>query len=208
MGPITNKGLTIRSQPGNFQSSSLVFVTSHDYGGSANLRLRGTILGPPSMRKNWWTRTPITRRRPPAPELASSPACRSTTIVETRVPAGKREPATLAIFPDREHDGRLRLIVTDRSYSSPPRFGEDRAITGVYVAENVTWRLICPANIVDCVALLRRSYRFRPNHDELPATDPIRWRDQGNTIDPMDHRRYGLPGIHRCCGRNRGRSRP
>ena len=105
-------------------------------------------------------------------------------IIETRVPAGKRDPATPAIFSDLEHDGLLRLIVTDCSYSNPPRFGEDRAITGVYVAENATWRLIRPANIADYVALVRRSYRFRPNHDELLATDPIRWRDQGNTIDP------------------------
>ena len=31
---------------------------------------------------------------------------------------------------------------------------------------------------------MRRSYRFQPGRDELISTDPIRWRDQGNTLDP------------------------
>lgn len=105
-------------------------------------------------------------------------------VIQSRMPAGKREPATPAIFADVEHDGRMHLVVTDCSYSSPPRLGEDRSITGVYLAENATWKLVRPVNIGDYVALVRRSYQFRPNHDELLSVDPLRWRDQGNTMDP------------------------
>jgi hypothetical protein len=104
-------------------------------------------------------------------------------VIRSRKPAGKREPVTPAIFADLEHEGRMHLIVTDCSYSSPPRVGEDRSITGIYVAENATWKLIRPANLADYVALVRRSHRFRPNDDELLATDPMRWPDKGNTMD-------------------------
>ncbi len=68
-------------------------------------------------------------------------------VIKNRTPAGNRTPATPAIFADPEHDGRMHLVVSTCSYSSPPRFGEDRSITGVYVAENATWRLAPPANI-------------------------------------------------------------
>jgi hypothetical protein len=105
-------------------------------------------------------------------------------VVDSRMPEGTREPAIPAIFTNLGHDGRVQLVVTDCSYSNPPRFGEDRAITAIYVAENATWRLIRPANIADYVALVRNSFRFRPDHDELLATDPSRWRDLGNTLDP------------------------
>ena len=105
-------------------------------------------------------------------------------VIKSRMPARNRTPATPAIFADLEHDGRMHLVVTTCSYSSPPRFGEDRSIRGVYVAENATWRLAPPANIADYVALVRRSYRFRPNHDEFLSADPLRWPDQGNTMDP------------------------
>jgi hypothetical protein len=105
-------------------------------------------------------------------------------VIQSRMPAWKREPTTPAIFADPEHEGRMHLVVTDCSYSSPPRFGEDRTITGIYVAENATWKLIRPLNLADYVALVRRSHVFRPNHDELLATDSMRWRDQGNTMEP------------------------
>jgi hypothetical protein len=109
-------------------------------------------------------------------------------VIKSRMPAGNRTPATPAIFADLELDGQMHLVVTACSYSSPPRFGEDRSITGVYVAENATWRLVRPTNIVDYVALVRRSYRFRPSHDELLSPDPLRWLEQGNTMD-----RHGPP---------------
>lgn len=105
-------------------------------------------------------------------------------VIQTRMPVGKREPAIPALFADLEHDGRMRLVVTDCSYSSPPRFGEDRSITGIYLAENATWNLVRPANIADYLALVRRSFRFQPNHDELLSTDPFNWCDRGNTMDP------------------------
>jgi len=116
-------------------------------------------------------------------------------VIQSRMPADRREPATPAIFADLEHDGRLHLVVTDCSYSTPPRFGEDRSITGIYVAENATWKLIRPANIVSYTALVRRSYRFRQNHDELVATDPIQWRDLGNTMDLHGPSPVRLKGI-------------
>jgi len=105
-------------------------------------------------------------------------------VIQSRLPANKREPATPALFADFEHDGRMRLVVTDCSYSTPPRFGEDRSITGIYVAEQSSWKLVRPANIGDYVALVRRSYRFQPGHDELLPVDSQRWRDQGNSLDP------------------------
>ena len=57
-------------------------------------------------------------------------------VIQSRLPDSKREPATPALFADFEHDGRMHLVVTDCAYSTPPRFGEDRSITGIYVAEN------------------------------------------------------------------------
>ena len=67
----------------------------------------------------------------------------------------------------------MQLVVTDCSYSSPPRFGVDRSITGIYVPEHATWKLVRPANVADYTALVRRSYHFQPNHDELLSTDPL-----------------------------------
>lgn len=111
-------------------------------------------------------------------------------VIHSGMPGAKREPATPALFADIEHDGRMHLVVTDCEYSIPPRFGEDRSITGIYVAENASWKLVRPANIGDYVALVRRSYRFQPDYDELLPVDSQHWRDQGNTLDP-----HGPPPI-------------
>jgi hypothetical protein len=111
-------------------------------------------------------------------------------VIKSHMPAGNRTPATPAIFADLGQDGPMHLVVTDCSYSSPPRFGEDRSITGIYVAENATWRLVRPANMAGYIALVRRSFRFQPNHDELLSTDPLDWCDRGNTMD-----RHGPPPV-------------
>ncbi|MDP9114124.1 MAG: hypothetical protein M3O20_10640 [Acidobacteriota bacterium] len=104
-------------------------------------------------------------------------------VVQTRLPKSNQTHAMPAIFADLEHDGRMRLVATDCSYSTPPRFGEDRSITGIYVAENASWRLVRPANIAGYIALVRHRYRFQPGHDKLLSPDPIHWPDQGNTVD-------------------------
>jgi hypothetical protein len=125
-------------------------------------------------------------------------------VMHTRMLTGRRTPVTPAIFVDPEYDGRMRLVATDCSYSTPPRFGEDRSITGIYVAENASWRLVRPANIADYIALVRRSYRFQPGHDELLSPDPTRWHDQGNTLDthgpPPVKVKAVLPGSPECRG--------
>ena len=105
-------------------------------------------------------------------------------VIRTRMPEGRRFPAIPAVFADLNHDGSTELVVTDCTYSEPPRFGEDRRITGIYKAKDATWSLIHPADIAPYTALVRHSYRFRPNHDQLLPSDPAHWPDQGNTMDP------------------------
>jgi len=100
-------------------------------------------------------------------------------VIETRMPESKRFPAIPAIFADWNRDGGPRLVVTDCDYSKPPRFGEDRWITGIYEAKDASWSLAHPANIATYTALVRRSYRFRPSHDRLLPTDPTQWLDRG-----------------------------
>ena len=99
-------------------------------------------------------------------------------VIRTRMPESRRVPAIPALFADLNHAGPLQLVVTDCTYSEPPRFGEDRRITGIYEAKNATWSLAHPASIVPYTALVRLSYRFRPSHDQLLPTDPAHWSDQ------------------------------
>lgn len=103
-------------------------------------------------------------------------------VVRTRMPQNTRFPAIPAIF-DWNHGERPKLVVTDCTYSEPPRHGEDRRITGIYEAQDATWSLAHPADIVTYTALVRRSYRFRPNDDRLLQTDSTHWLDQGNKMD-------------------------
>lgn len=104
-------------------------------------------------------------------------------VIRTRMPESKRLPAIPAVFADLNHGGPLQLVVTDCTYSEPPRFGEDRRITGIYQAKDATWSQVHRADITPYIALVRRSYRFRPDHDQLLGTDPARWPDQGNMMD-------------------------
>lgn len=104
-------------------------------------------------------------------------------VIRTRMPESKRLPAIPAVFADLNHGGSLQLVVTDCTYSEPPRFGEDRRITGIYQAKDATWSPVHRADITPYIALVRRSYRFRPDHDQLLGTDPARWPDQGNMMD-------------------------
>jgi hypothetical protein len=104
-------------------------------------------------------------------------------VIRNRMPESKGLPAVPAVFADFNHSGRLQLVVTDCSYSEPPRVGEDRQITGVYEAKDATWSLIQPADIAPYVALVHRSYRIRPNHDELLPANSAHWVDRGNMMD-------------------------
>jgi hypothetical protein len=108
-------------------------------------------------------------------------------VIDTHMPAHIGEPDIPALFTD----GLTKLVVTDCSYSNPPRSGEDREITGIYEAKDATWHLIRPANLADYVALVRRNYKFHPSFDELIAPDPGSWQDRGNVLDP-----HGPPPVH------------
>lgn len=104
-------------------------------------------------------------------------------VIDTRMPESKGLPAIPALFADLEHGGRAELVVTDCSYSNPPRSGTDQRIAGIYVASEGRWSLARPGDLAPYTQLVRRSYRFRAGHDELLASDPARWADQGNAID-------------------------
>ena len=99
-------------------------------------------------------------------------------MIQTRAPSF-RNPA---VFTDLNHNGRAELVVTDCTYSEAPRIGEDRRITGIYEAKDTTWSLIKPARLESYTALVRRSHRFRPKFDQLLATNPADWLDQGNRL--------------------------
>jgi len=95
------------------------------------------------------------------------------------MPASTGQPTIPALFAD----GVSKLIVTECSYSAPPRSGEDRYIVGIYEAHDATWRLISTANLADYVELVRGNYRFRPERDRLLTPDPSQWQDRGNELD-------------------------
>ena len=95
---------------------------------------------------------------------------------------GRKFPYVPAIFTN--HNDQAELVVTDCTYSEPPRFGEDRRITGVYEAKDATWSLVKPANLDPYTALVRKGHTFRPQHDQLIPSNPSDWSDQGNRPDP------------------------
>jgi hypothetical protein len=103
-------------------------------------------------------------------------------VIQTRMPVGKGFKRIPAIFVDLNHDGRAELIVTDCTYSEPPRSGENRRIMGIYEAKDAKWGSVHPARIAPYTALLHQSHRFRTHHDQLLPTDPNQWPDHGNEV--------------------------
>jgi hypothetical protein len=101
-------------------------------------------------------------------------------VINSRMPHTKREPRIPAIFVNEGKDAPTELVVTDCVYSEPPRFGEDRSIIGIYEARDAIWSLYRPNNLSAYVAVVRRSYRFQLNHDQLFPTDMTHWLDRGN----------------------------
>jgi hypothetical protein len=111
-------------------------------------------------------------------------------VIQTRMPYTSNFPPVPAIFTDINHNGLAELVVTDCTYSSPPRLGEDRRITGIYEAKDATWSLALPARLEPYTTLVRQSHRFRPQFDRLLAANPAHWSDQGNRLDE-----HGLPPV-------------
>jgi len=105
-------------------------------------------------------------------------------VTQTSMPKSTRSLAIPAVFHDLNH-GRPELVVTNCAYSDPPRQGEDLSIIGIYEAKDATWSLSRPTSIAPYERLVRRSYRFRPNDDELLPTDPTHWLDRGNKMESM-----------------------
>lgn len=106
-------------------------------------------------------------------------------VVSNRMPESKGFPKAPAIFADPNHDGRPKLVVTDCSYSEPPRNGTNRRITGIYEAKDAAWSLMRPTSLTPYTAVVRRSFRFRPSLDLLLPSNPLRWSDLGNRMEPQ-----------------------
>jgi hypothetical protein len=122
-------------------------------------------------------------------------------VIHTRM-HGRKFPYVPAIFSNHNH--RAELVVTDCAYSSPPRLGEDRSITGVYEAKDATWSLIEPANMDPYTALVRQSHRFDPRFVRLLPSNPIDWLDQGNRPDPRKSPSVRLAAVLPASGSCRG----
>ena len=85
--------------------------------------------------------------------------------------------------------------MTDCAYSDPPRAGEDRRISGIYEARNASWSLVTPVRLDPYSALVRQSYRLRPEFDHLLTTNPSAWQDRGNRPDPRGSNPVQLTGM-------------
>ena len=59
------------------------------------------------------------------------------------------DPLTLL---DEDGDGQAEIVTSDCSYSEPPRFGEDRRLTGIYEADHAHWRPVRPISASPYVA--------------------------------------------------------
>lgn len=116
-------------------------------------------------------------------------------VIQTRTPDTSRFPPVPAIFTDLNHNGRAEFIVTDCAYSDPPRAGEDRRISGIYEARDASWSLVTPVRLDPYSALVRQSYRLRPEFDHLLTTNPSAWQDRGNRPDPRGSNPVQLTGM-------------
>ena len=99
--------------------------------------------------------------------------------IETQLPYGRRYPYVPAIFAAVDQNGRATLVVTDCVYS-PPRFGVDRRITGIYQSENARWHLVRPVDMAPFIELAARNHLKHNPGDLLAPPDPSHWLDQGN----------------------------
>lgn len=107
-------------------------------------------------------------------------------VVETHMAFIGGTPRIPALLADVDNNGSLEFIATDCEYSAFPRNGEDRSITGVYVANNTAWSLVKPTDSEPYEALIRQSFRVRPEFDELLPTNVDAWTDQGNRIEDTE----------------------
>jgi hypothetical protein len=101
-------------------------------------------------------------------------------VINSRMPHSNREPKIPAIFVKAGKEATTELVVTDCAYSDPPRVGEDRSIVGIYEAKDARWSLYKPNNLGPYVAVVRRSYNFQLNNDQLLPIDTPHWLDRGN----------------------------
>jgi hypothetical protein len=101
-------------------------------------------------------------------------------VINSRMPHSNRFPRIPAIVVSAGRDATTKLVVTDCAYSDPPRFGEDRSIVGIYEARDAKWSLSKPNYLRAYVALVKRSYHFQFDHDQLLPTDTTHWLDRGN----------------------------
>jgi hypothetical protein len=114
--------------------------------------------------------------------------------IHTAIPEGGGQGKNPAIF-----DGRSRIIAMDCAYSDPSGDvnGVDRAVTGVYEAQNGHWKLVRSADLGLLDRVLRQ-YAGRGVH--LRPVDPQGWMDHGNAgVQRRDVRVAGVMPIDKGC---------
>jgi hypothetical protein len=99
---------------------------------------------------------------------------------ETFLPRKWKPRSPPAILRDIDRDGRPELLVTSCEYSeSSSTFGEDRALAGVYEAENARWGLQVPTSLEVYQRVVRANHALAGFVFLKPA-NPSDWIDLGN----------------------------